>query len=97
MIKPKHIPPDIEVMSPDGIFYVLNEVEFALLRADIAELNESGWMVVSKDHKGNLTYYRIYPNGRMDDWSWFEGEHRWDSALMRILAVKTPPHFNPSE
>lgn len=97
MIKPRHIAPDIEVMSPDGNFSTLNEVEFALLRADIAEANESGWMVISKDHKGNDVPHVIYPNGRMNDWSWFDGEHRFDSALMRILAVKTPPYFNPTE
>lgn len=88
MIKPKRITPDIEVVSPDEIYYVLNEVEFALLRADIAEANESGWKVIY-----NETELEIMPNGRMADWSWFDGEHRWDSALMRILAVKTPPYF----
>lgn len=82
MIVPKKIPPDIEVLSPDGTSYLLNEPEFHRLRADIAKANEQGWSV--------LTTYgseEILPNGAIRNWDWFDNEYRVDNSSARILNV----------
>lgn len=80
MVEIKFVDRDITVVSPDGIESIINEIEFALLRADIAKAHEVGWQVKFEDR-----YLEILPSGRMNDWSWFESEHRIESALMRLL------------
>jgi hypothetical protein len=46
-IKPRGFKRTVQVVSPDGVDYYLNFVEYIMLRADIKRTSETGWKVAA--------------------------------------------------
>lgn len=89
MITPRKAIDNVFVISPNGVLYSLNELEFLMLRADICLHKEYGWSLFYEGHK-----WVINADGRMANYPPIDTTITDCFNILLVSAtVETPPEI----